>query len=332
MVDSTTTNRAVVPAKVSIIIVNYNCMKDIDVCLSSVLAQTYPDYEVIFVDNNSTDGSLEHARSKFPSVTFMANSSNLGWAVGINSALPCATGEFIAPLNIDTEVAPGWLAVMVDFLRVHPRTGAVTPKILLFDDRRRINAKGHNVHCSGLSFCRDLYKLDDGSVSPEKVSGVSGCSYLIRRETLERIGGLPADSFMSNDDVVVSWLLHLMGDEIYCVPEAVVYHKYQLKMDPGKLFRLEKDREKLVLSSLKPTTLLVCAPVFLAIECMIMVYSVGKGRKYAGAKLAATVALWQERRGIGERRRQYRGLRRVSDTRLLGGLRWGVEWQQLLHI
>jgi GT2 family glycosyltransferase len=332
MVDSTATPPTVVPGRVSIIIVNYNCMKDVDVCLSSVLAQTYPDYQVIFVDNNSTDGSLEYTMKKFPGLTFVRNTGNLGYAGGINSALPCATGEFIAPLNIDTEVAPGWLAAMADFLKAHPRTGAVTPKILLFDDRKRINAKGHNVHFSGLSFCRDLYKLDDGSASPEKVSGVSGCSYLIRRETLDRMGGLPADSFMSNDDVIVSWLLHLMGYDIYCVPEAVVYHKYRLKMDPAKLFRLEKDRGKLVLSTLKPLTLVVCSPVFLAVEFMIMVYSLAKGRAYAKAKLAAVTSLWRDRHGIGGKRRRYRSLRVVSDSRLLGSLRWGLEWRQLLKI
>jgi GT2 family glycosyltransferase len=318
--------------RVSVIVVSYNSMRHIDACLDSLLRQTYADYEVIFVDNGSTDGSLAYARAKYPGLIFVANQGNLGYADGVNSALPHARGELIAPLNIDTEVSSEWLGVMVRFLDEHPAVGAVTPKILLFDDRRRINAKGHNVHISGMSFCRSLYKIDDGSVTPEKVSGVSGCSYLIRRGPLERMGGLPSGSFMSNDDVIVSWLLQLMGYEIYCTPEAVVYHKYSLKMDPAKMHRLEKDRGKLVLATLRPLTLVICSPVFLAIELMTGVYGVVRGRAYARAKASAIASLWRERDEIREKRRRYRELRAISDRALLRRLRWGLEWGQLLRI
>ena len=90
--------------KVSVITVNYNGMPYIDSCISSVLKQTYSNFEVILVDNNSTDGSLSYARTKFPDLIFVVNHRNLGYAGGINSGLAQATGEYIAPLNIDTEV------------------------------------------------------------------------------------------------------------------------------------------------------------------------------------------------------------------------------------
>lgn len=322
----------VVPGRVSIIIISYNSMRDIDVCLTSVMSQTYPDFEVIFVDNGSTDGSVEHARSQFPGLKFVENHENLGYARGINSALPVATGEFIAPLNIDTEVDPNWLEAMVKALDSDTHIGAVTPKILLFDDRTHINAMGHNVHVSGMGFCRRLNELDDGSIAPEKVSGLSGCSYLIRRETLDRMGGAPPDSFMSNDDVIVSWLLHLMGFDIYCVPEAVVYHKYTLKMNPGKLFRLERDRGQLVWSTLKPLTLVALSPVMLTVDVMTLAYGLVRGPAYVKARLAATRSLWRDRGQIAEKRRQYKSLRKVSDRRLLRSLRWGLEWRQLFGI
>jgi len=319
--------------KVSVIVVNFNSLPHVDVCLDSLMKQTYANYEVVFVDNGSTDGSLEHARTQYPSLVFVPTNANLGYACGVNAGLAHATGELIAPLNIDTEVAPTWLAVMVEGLTADPRIGAVTPKILLFDDRGRINAKGHNVHVSGLSFCRGLYRADDGSVAPERVSGVSGCSYLVRRETLERMGGVPgADSFMSNDDVVLSWLLHLMGYEVRCLPEAIVFHRYRLKMDPGKLHRLEKDRARLVLSTLDPLTLVLGSPGLIAVEFMVLAYSVVRGPAYAKAKLSAWSALWRERRRIGEARRQRRALRRATDWHLLRSLRWGLEWRQLFQI
>jgi hypothetical protein len=318
--------------KVSVIIVNYNGMPHIDGCVSSVLRQTYSNFEVIFVDNNSSDGSLNYAKAKLPELIFVANDRNLGYAGGINSGLVHAAGQYIAPLNVDTEVAPDWLAAMANFLEANPLTGAVTPKILLFHERDKINAKGLNIHITGLGFCRGLYKKDDGAIDPEKVTGVSGCSYLIRREVLKQIGGAPEECFMGNDDVVISWLLNLAGYEMYCVPEAVVLHKYHPKMGPDKLFRLEKNRQALLLSSLKPFTLVACLPVFVAIELMVVIYSMTKGKTYIRAKLDAFVSLWRERDYIKQKREQYQGLRKISDFALFRRLNWNLDWVQLWHI
>lgn len=312
------------------ILVNYNGMPHLDTCISSVLKQGHADLEVVFVDNNSSDGSLEYARGRFPGLIFVTNNENLGYAGGINSGLSHASGDYIAPLNIDTEVAPGWLDVMAAFLDENPQAGAVTPKVLLFDDRTRINALGLNIHISGLGFCRGLGKQDSNSTVPERVSGVSGCSYLIRRQLLEEMGGAPGWCFMGNDDVIVSWLLRLMGYEIYCLPQSIVFHKYSLKMSPEKLFRLEKNRQILLLSTLKPLTLLACLPVFLAIELMITVYSLAKGPSHIRAKLAALASLWRERSAIKQRRAEHQSLRKVSDCSLLRRLRWNLEWDQLL--
>ena len=318
--------------KVSVILVNYNGMLHLDTCIPSILNQTYQNFEIIFVDNDSGDGSLEYARRKFPRLVFVANNKNLGYAGGINAGLVHATGEYIAPLNIDTEVSPNWPSVMARFLDENPRAGVVTPKILLFDDRSKINTMGSNIHVTGLGFCRGLNKPDDNLTSPQRVPGVSGCSYLIRREILEKMGGAPEESFMANDDVVVSWLVNLMDYEIYCLPEAVVYHKYTLKMSPEKFFQLEKNRHLLLLYSLKPLTFVVLSPVFAFTEFLILVYSLLKGRRYIQAKFKAWGAVWENRKYIRERKTQVQKLRRISDFQLLKKMRWNLEWNQLLRI
>jgi GT2 family glycosyltransferase len=333
MVDSTTTNRAVVPARVSIIIVNYNCMKDIDVCISSVLAQTYPDYEVVFADNNSTDGSFEYAMKAFPGLTFVKNTANLGYAGGIRSALPYCLGEYVAPLNIDTEVTPEWLGTMVEFMDSHPRVGAVTPRIMLFDKRDTVNAMGHNIHVSGLSFCRNLYRRYDGATAPRKVTGVSGCSYLIRRDVLNRMGGgAPTECFMANDDVIVSWLLTMMGFDIYCLPESVVYHKYRLKMDPEKMFRLEYWRLRLLMTGLKRSTLIVGLPVFGVVELMTIGFAIMKGSPFVKAKIRAYRATRADSAARRQDRRQWRQLAVISDFALLRRLCWNLEWSQAFRM
>jgi len=320
------------PKKASVILVNYDGMPHLDICISSVLKQSYTNFEVIFVDNNSSDGSLEYARSKFPNLIFVTNHENLGYAGGINSGLTYATGDYIAPLNIDTEVAPNWLSAMVAFLDENPQAGAVTPKILLFDDRTKINALGLNIHITGLGFCRGLGQKDNDSAIPENVPGVSGCSYLIRRQLLEQMGGAPGWCFMGNDDVIVSWLLRLMGHEIYCVPEAVVYHKYRLRMNPEKLYSLEKNRQALLLSSLRPLTLVVCSPIFVTIEVLMMGYCLLRGRLYLEAKFRALLSLYKDREHRIRRRPQVQKVRRISDFELLKRLKWNLEWHQLMHI
>jgi len=318
--------------KVSVILVNYNGMLHLDTCIPSILNQTYQNFEIIFVDNDSGDGSLEYARRKFPRLVFVANNKNLGYAGGINKGLERANGEYIAPLNTDTEVSPNWLSVMARFLDENPRAGVVTPKILLFDDRSKINTMGSNIHVTGIGFCRGLNRIDDGSKIPQMVSGVSGCSYLIRRDILEKIGGVPEESFMGNDDVVLSWLVNLMGYELYCLPEAVIYHKYTLKMNPEKFYQLEKSRHALLLYSLKPLTRIICFPVFALTELLIMGYCLIKGRRYIQAKFKAWGAVWENRKYIRERKTQVQKLRRISDFQLLKKMRWNLEWNQLLRI
>lgn len=317
--------------KVSVILVNYNGMQHLDACVSSVLKQSYNNFEVIFVDNNSSDGSLDYARNKFPELTFVFNDNNLGYAGGINSGLPYATGDYIAPLNIDTEVEPNWLGTMVAFLDENPQAGAVTPKLLLFDDRAKINALGLNIHITGLGFCRGLGKKDDNYIVPESVPGVSGCSYLIKREILEEMGGAPQGCFMGNDDVIVSWLLRLMGYEIYCVPKAVVYHKYKLKMNPEKLYSLEKNRQALLLYSLKPSTIVVYFPIIAAVEVFIIGYALLHGKAYLKAKFGALWAVYRDRKYIREKRIQVRKIRRLSDFRLFKNLKLTLEWRQVFH-
>ena len=211
--------------KVSVIVVNYNGISYLEACLRSVLAQSLPDFEVILVDNKSSDGSLEYVRQTFPDLLVVANEKNLGYTGGINSGISHAKGKYLAPLNVDTEVEENWLGAMVEFMDANPDAGAVTPKSLLYRDRGKVGVMGLNIHITGLGFVRELNRQDGGlPQDPFQVAGVSGCSFLIRREIVELMGGLNEDNFMYYDDVDLSWVVNLMGYKIYCVPQSVVYN------------------------------------------------------------------------------------------------------------
>lgn len=318
--------------KVSVIIVNYNGMPHIEACISSVLRQTYPNFEVILVDSASLDDSLDYAKRRFTNLVIVETRENLGYAGGINRGLEHATGEYIALLNIDTEVGQSWLAPMVEFLDKNPPVGAVTPKILLYD-KARINALGLNIHITGLSFCRDLGKRDNSDLNkPLRVAGISGCSFLVRRELLDRLGGLNERFFMYCDDTDLSWVMNLMNYQMYCIPESIVYHKYQLKMDPEKLYLLERNRHAMLLSTLKPLTFVACFPFFAIIELLVAGYCLIRGKTYLLAKLKALHSVYQNIDDIKERRARIQRLRVISDLQLFKRLQLNLEWNQLFHI
>ena len=264
------------------------------------------------------DGSLEYAIAHFPHLIYVKNTRNVGYAAGIDAGARSASGLYVAPLNLDTQVDAKWLGSMVSFLEHNPRAGAVNPKILLFDDRGRINAMGHNLHFSGLSFCRNLGQLDKLNIQPQQVSGLSGCSYLIRKDLWDQVSDLLVDSFMANDDAILSWILTLMDYHIYVVPSSVVYHKYKLFMDPQKFYRLEKGRGELVLSSLGRLTLLLMSPCLVFIELLQWAYCVIKGKAYIKAKLDVYKYLCSGREMRRNKRNRIEQIRKISDFEPVG--------------
>jgi GT2 family glycosyltransferase len=319
--------------KVSVIVINYNDRPYLENCLRSVFAQKYLGFEVILVDNKSTDGSLEFAKQMFPDLISVANEKNLGYAGGINSGLAHAKGKYLAPLNVDTEVEKDWLRAMVEFMDAHPDAGAVTPKSLLFSDREKVGVQGLNIHITGLGFVNGLATQDsDSPREPFPVAGFSGCSFIIRREVVERIGGLNEDPFMYYDDVDLSWITNLMGYRIYCLPQSVVYHEYELKMTPQKMFWLEQGRLNALIRYFKPLTLVAVLPLLMFTEALIIGYCLIRGPRYVWAKLRAWLSVARNMRSLLRRRRQVQRLRRISDLELIKRFKLNYEWGQVLHI
>lgn len=319
--------------KVSVIVVNFNGKPYVESCLRSILKQDFAHFEVILVDNKSSDSSLEFVRRMFPDLFVVANEKNLGYSGGINSGISHARGEYLAPINVDTEVNQDWLAAMVNFMDANPEVGAVTPKSLLYRNRRKVGTLGLNIHITGLGFVRGLNSQDNDSLrEPFQVAGVSGCSYLIRREIVERMGGLNENNFMYYDDVDLSWMINVMGYKIYCVPQSVIYHEYELKMTPQKILWLEYGRENAILSYLKPLTLIAFTPVLAFTEALILGYCLIRGPSYIKAKLRGWVSVLKNLGETRKRRKHAQKLRKLSDFQLLRRFKLSYELGQILHI
>ncbi|PWB82307.1 MAG: hypothetical protein C3F08_00040 [Candidatus Methylomirabilota bacterium] len=128
------------PPLVSVIVLNYNGADFLGPCLTALGRLHYPRdrHEVIVVDNASTDRSIPLVRQQFPWVTVVENPSNLGFAGGNNAGIRAAAGAYVALLNNDTTVDPGWLSALVEVCEADPLVGACTSKILLMEDRLQL--------------------------------------------------------------------------------------------------------------------------------------------------------------------------------------------------
>ena len=292
--------------------------------------------EIIVVDNASTDDSLAVIRefqAEAQGLTLLSSSTNLGYAGGVNLALPHLAGKYLAVLNSDVIVVAGWLAPIVDWLEAHPDTGLINPLVLLYADQDRINATGQNIHVTGLGFNRWLGRpRHQAGTAPMLVSGIQGSAFVIRREVLERAGGWDAGGFLYHEDVELSWLLHLMGYEIYCLPAAHVLHKYHLTMYPEKLYLLERNRAAMLIANLHRRTGLMLTPWLLFTELLMWSYCCLRGVGFLKAKAASYLWVFGQWPNLMQNRHRIQALRRRTDWHILRKLRWSYDWDQFFTL
>ncbi len=210
---------------VSVVVINWNGARHLPTCLDALRAQTYPRLEIIVADNASTDGSQALIRERYPEVRLVALPENRGFTGGNNAGIAASTGEIVILLNNDTEVAPTWVAALVDAFARHPEAGTAASKMLLFDRRDTFHTAGDFYRVDGLPGNRGVWEKDVGQYDREEyVFGACGGALAIRREVLETIGPLDDDFFFSAEDVDFAWRAQLAGYRCVYVPDAVVYH------------------------------------------------------------------------------------------------------------
>jgi GT2 family glycosyltransferase len=322
---------------VSVVVVNYNGGDDLERCLSSLGGQDPdPSAEVLVVDNASTDGSrdlAERVAAEFDSMRVLASPVNRGYPGAVNFALEEARGAYVAVLNMDITVEPGWLGPLVGFLEANPGTGAVCPLMLVDADPSRINAAGQDIHVTGLGFNRWLGEPRERAGSePILVSGLQGGAFMIRRAILDRFGGWDERGFLYAEDVQLSMLLQLIGADIHCLPTSIVRHDYHLTMHPEKLFLLERNRGWTVLTDLRTPTRLVLFPLFALTELLMWGYCLLRGPAFLKAKARTYRWLRSHRAELRARRGFVEQLRERSDWQVVRRLRWNYAWSQFVTL
>ncbi len=209
----------------SVIIPNWNGARYLQTCLDALLAQTYPAVEVIVVDNASSDDSAALVQGGYPHVIWLPLAGNLGLTGAINRGIEAAAGRIVAPLNNDTEVAPGWAAELVGALQAFPDAGMAASKMLLFDRRNVLHSAGDAYRVDGIPVNRGVWQEDEGQFDQDDyIWGGCGGAVAYRRSMLEDIGLFDEDLFMYCEDVDLNWRAQLAGYKCVFAPRAVVYH------------------------------------------------------------------------------------------------------------
>jgi GT2 family glycosyltransferase len=211
---------------VSIIIPNLNGAHHLPVCLGSLQRQSYSHFEVILVDNGSTDESLALLAKHYPDVRVIPLHQNQGFAPACNIGIRAARGEIIVLLNNDTGADPGWLKALVSAFTRHPAAGAVASKMRLFDRRTHLHTAGDFYRLDGTPGNRGVWQQDEGQFDQEEpVFSANGGSAAYRRAMLDDVGLLDEAFLFSCEDVDLGWRAQLAGWPCIYAPQAVVYHK-----------------------------------------------------------------------------------------------------------
>ncbi|KAF5436510.1 hypothetical protein C5S36_00045 [Candidatus Methanophagaceae archaeon] len=212
--------------KVSAIMVNYNGKRLLAESLTALQDQTYPNLEIILVDNGSSDGSVGYVKENFRSVKLIVNEENLGFSGGNNRGIEKATGAFIATINTDAVANPDWIEKLVKPMECNENIGTCASKMFFYDRRDLINSIGICISRSGAVWGEGKFEQDEGQYSsPKAVFGPCAGAALYRKSMLDEIGLFDEDFFMYTEDVDLAFRARLAGWECRYVPSAVVYHK-----------------------------------------------------------------------------------------------------------
>lgn len=216
---------------VSVIIVNYSGRKYVEHCVRSVLKSTYPSLEVIVADNGSTDDSVPILRREFGQdkrFKVVEIGENKGPAFARNRGVEAAYGKYIAFLDNDTEPAPSWLEPLVETLESNPTIGACQCKLLLMNERNKIDYVGDYISNLGFLVQRvPSGEIDAGQAdSRDEILSAKSAAMIIRSDVFREIGGFDEDYFIYVEETDLGWRTWLRGYRIIFVPESRVYHEF----------------------------------------------------------------------------------------------------------
>lgn len=261
--------------KVSIIILNWNGKKWLDNCIDSLINQTYKNIEIVFVDNNSSDDSVEYVKSKWPKVKVVLLDDNYGYAKGNNIGVDAASGEIVFILNNDTKLFPDCVEHLVNSFELNT---LLIPTQLVGDfnsdlkDTELKILRGNGMDIFG-------YPYGVTNYLEQKIFYVDGAALFILKEDFKKLGGFDEELFMFQEDIDLSWKARLFGYKFKICENAKLYHfsggsalggmnkaKEKYKITPFRRYHNEKNIIRNIFKNYSYMTIAFVFPVLFCIH------------------------------------------------------------------
>lgn len=214
---------------VSVIVLNWNGNRFLSDCLGSLSSQDYPNYEVLLVDNGSTDGSVEFVKKEFgknANLKIIALKENHGFSKGNNIGIRRAQGDYVIILNNDTIVRENFITELIEIAENECQIGSVGCKIL--------SQKGDVWFSQKFTNCGFIVPFFLQTLVEKRIKGISnrfntnlsnsGCAVLYRKSVLDKIGCFDEDFWSNWEDWDLGYRINIAGFKSVCIPEPLVYH------------------------------------------------------------------------------------------------------------
>lgn len=210
--------------EVSVVIPNYNGLAYLEGVLSSLECQSMKNFEVILVDNGSTDGSCAFVAAQYSWVHIIELSENFGFSRAVNEGIKAARAPYVLLLNNDTEVEPDFLKEMTEGLQRHKKAFSCQAKMIQFHDREKMD-DGGNYYCAlGWAFAGGKGKATERYDKEKKIFSSCAGAAIYRKKIFEKIGYFDDEHFAYLEDLDVGYRARIYGYENWYIPGAVVYH------------------------------------------------------------------------------------------------------------
>ena len=292
--------------RASVIIVNWNGLAHLQRCCAALDAQSLPAYEIVIVDNGSTDGSVAWLSEAYPHVRTIANPTNLGFAEANNIGIAASSGEYVVLLNNDAFPEPQWLTALLAIAEREPDVGMVASQVRLLAAPGTIDSAGIEVDTLGMAWNRHYgLPAEEEPAAPLEVFGPSASAALYRRNMLSEIGLFDARYFAYYEDVDLAWRARRAGWRCLYAPEARVYHVHSAtggKLSGFKAYYLGLNKWRTLFKHYPFRQMAGWLPLLLGVD------GLGWGRQVLSsgdsAALRGRLQAWRERHQfLRERRR-----------------------------
>ena len=210
--------------EVSVVIPNFNGIAFLDSVLASLEGQTLSNFEVILVDNGSTDGSCSFVTANYPWVHLIELSENFGFCGAVNAGIRAAKAPYVLLLNNDTEVKEDFVEEMLAAIRRHKNAFSCGARMVQYHDRDRLDDVGNYYCAMGWSFARGRGKDIHAYETEDKIFSACAGAAIYRKKIIEKIGYFDEEHFAYLEDTDIGYRARIYGYENWYAPKAIVYH------------------------------------------------------------------------------------------------------------